>query len=169
MTFTIFFATSTGKTEDVADRLKELLPGAEAKDVDNLGSSDELVAADALVCCVPTWNTGADEARSGTAWDDLAQEIPNLDFAGKYVAILGLGDSSGYSDFFCDAMEELYTAFLQSGAKLIGKVPTAGYTFDASKSVIDGKFCGLPIDEDNESELSDQRLAAWVQQINSEA
>jgi flavodoxin I len=35
--------------------------------------------------------------------------------------------------------------------------------------VIDGKFCGLPIDEDNESELSDQRLAAWVQQINSEA
>ena len=38
MTFTIFFATSTGKTEDVADRLKELLPGAEAKDVDNLGS-----------------------------------------------------------------------------------------------------------------------------------
>jgi hypothetical protein len=49
MTFTIFFATSTGKTEDVADRLKELLPGAEAKDVDNLGSSDELVEADALV------------------------------------------------------------------------------------------------------------------------
>ena len=138
MTFTIFFATSTGKTEDVADRLKELLPGAEAKDVDNLGSSDELVAADALVCCVPTWNTGADEGRSGTAWDDLAQEIPNLDFAGKSVAILGLGDS-------------------------------AGYTFDSSKSVVDGKFCGLPIDEDNESELSDQRLADWVQQINSEA
>ncbi len=68
------------------------------------------------------WNTGADEGRSGTAWDDLAQEIPNLDFAGKSVAILGLGDSAGYSDFFCDAMEELYTAFLQSGAKLIGKV-----------------------------------------------
>jgi len=84
MTFTIFFATSTGKTEDVADRLKELLPGAEAKDVDNLGSSDELVAADALVCCVPTWNTGADEARSGTAWDDLAQEIPNLDAASRH-------------------------------------------------------------------------------------
>ena len=169
MTFTIFFATSTGKTEDVADRLKELLPGTEAKDVDNIDSIDELVAAESLICCVPTWNTGADEARSGTAWDDLAQEIPDKDFAGKSVAIVGLGASSGYSDFFCDAMEELYTAFLQSGAKLIGKVSTEGYTYDDSKSVIDGKFCGLAIDEDNESDLTDQRLQAWVQQINAES
>ena len=169
MAFTIFFATSTGKTEDVADRLKELLPGVEAKDVDNIGSADELAAAEGLICCIPTWNTGADEARSGTAWDDYVQEIPSLDFAGKPVAIVGLGDSSGYSDYFCDAMEELYTAFLQSGAQLIGKVSTEGYDFDESKSVIDGKFCGLAIDEDNESELTDQRLKAWVQQISSEA
>ena len=167
MAFTIFFATSTGKTEDVADRLKELIPGTEAKDVDNISSIDELVSAEQLICCIPTWNTGAEEARSGTAWDDLIQEIPDKDFAGKAVAIIGLGDSSGYGDYFCDAMEELYTAFLQSGAKLIGKVPTEGYTFDESKSVIDGKFCGLAIDEDNESELTDQRLGAWIQQINS--
>jgi flavodoxin I len=66
-------------------------------------------------------------------------------------------------------MEELYSAFQKSGAKLIGQVSPEGYTFDESKSVIDGKFCGLPIDEDNESELTDQRLSAWVQQINSEA
>ena len=44
MTFTIFFATSTGKTEDVADRLKELLPGTEAKDVDNIDSIVALIA-----------------------------------------------------------------------------------------------------------------------------
>ena len=93
MAFTIFFATSTGKTEDIADRLKELIPGTEAKDVDDIGSPSELAEADALICCVPTWNTGADEARSGTAWDDLVTEIPNLELSGKSVAILGLGDS----------------------------------------------------------------------------
>ena len=48
MTFTIFFATSTGKTEDVADRLKELLPGAEAKEVDNLGSQTKPI--ENIVC-----------------------------------------------------------------------------------------------------------------------
>lgn len=168
MAFTIFFATSTGKTEDVADRLKELL-GTDAKDVADISSIDELTSADALVCCIPTWNTGADEARSGTAWDDLIQEIPDKNFQGKPVAILGLGDSSGYGDNFCDAMEELYTAFNQSGAKLIGKVPTEGYTFEESKSVINGKFCGLPIDEDSESDLTDERLSAWVKQISAEA
>jgi len=169
MAYTIFFATSTGKTEDVADKLKELLPGTETKDVDNIGSASDLASAEALICCVPTWNTGADEGRSGTAWDSYAEEIPSMDFSGKPVAIVGLGDSSSYSDYFCDAMEELYTAFLQAGAKIIGKVPTDGYTFAESKSVIDGKFCGLAIDEDNESELTDQRLADWVKQINSEA
>ena len=169
MAYTIFFATSTGKTEDVADKLKELLPGTESKDVDSIGSAAELAEAEALICCVPTWNTGADEGRSGTAWDTYAEEIPSMDFSGKSVAIVGLGDSSSYSDYFCDAMEELYTAFLQAGAKLVGKVPTDSYTFAESKSVIDGKFCGLAIDEDNESDLTDQRLSDWVKQINSEA
>ncbi len=169
MAYTIFFATSTGKTEDVADKLKELMPGTETKDVDNISSASELAEAEALICCVPTWNTGADEGRSGTAWDTYAEEIPSMDFSGKTVGIVGLGDSSSYSDYFCDAMEELYTAFLQAGAKIIGKVPTDGYTFEDSKSVIDGKFCGLAIDEDNESELTDERLSNWVKQIGTEA
>ena len=81
MAYTIFFATSTGKTEDVADKLKELLPGTEAKDVDNIGSAADLASAEALICCVPTWNTGADEGRSGTAWDTYAEEIPSMDFS----------------------------------------------------------------------------------------
>ena len=41
MTLTIFFATSTSKTEDIADRLKELLLGTDAKDVDNIDSISE--------------------------------------------------------------------------------------------------------------------------------
>ena len=169
MDFTIFFATSTGKTEDIADRIKELMPEAETKDVDDLDSAGELTESEALICCTPTWNTGADEERSGTAWDNYVSEIPDLDLSGKPVAIVGLGDSSSYSDYFCDAMEELYSAFQKAGAKMIGQVSIDGYTFNESKSVIDGKFCGLAIDEDNEPDLSDERLTAWVNQIKSEA
>ena len=40
MAFTIFFATSTGKTEDISDRLKELL-GTDAKDVDSISGVDD--------------------------------------------------------------------------------------------------------------------------------
>lgn len=167
--FTIFFATSTGNTREIAVRLSRMLPGSELKDVDCIESMQELLSANSIICCVPTWNTGADEARSGTAWDELVREIRCQDFAGKTVAIVGLGDSSSYSDFFCDAMEELYTAFSCSGAILIGMVPADGYMFNHSKSVINGVFCGLPIDQDNEAELTDQRLGAWIQQVKAEA
>ena len=165
MATTIFFATSTGKTSDIADQLKELLPDAGLQDVDEISSVSDLEVPGSLICCIPTWNTGADEARSGTAWDQCIEEIPSMNFAGKTIAIVGLGDSASYGDYFCDAMEELYTAFSKAGANLIGKVSTDGYTFNESKSVINGMFCGLPIDEDNESGLSHQRLTAWLNSI----
>ena len=52
---------------------------------------------------------------------------------------------------------------------MIGHVSIDQYIFDESKSVIDGMFCGLPIDEDNESEKTDDRLQAWSQVIVQEA
>ena len=51
---------------------------------------------------------------------------------------------------------------------MIGHVSIEQYIFDESKSVIDGMFCGLPIDEDNESEKTDDRLQAWSKAIIQE-
>ena len=34
----------------------------------------------------PTWNTGADEQRTSTAWDDLFEEIDGLDLGGELPA-----------------------------------------------------------------------------------
>jgi flavodoxin I len=65
-------------------------------------------------------------------------------------------------------MEELYTAFKKAGGNLIGQVSGDDYIFDDSKSMIDGMFCGLPIDEDNESEKTQDRLEAWCQTILNE-
>lgn len=66
-------------------------------------------------------------------------------------------------------MEELYTAFIQSGARMVGKVSPASHDFSESKSVVNGLFCGLPLDEDSEPDLTDERLAQWVKQLQSEA
>lgn len=52
---------------------------------------------------------------------------------------------------------------------MIGHASIEGYTFDNSKSVIGEMFCGLPIDEDNESEKTDDRLQAWSRIIIEEA
>jgi len=50
----------------------------------------------------------------------------------------------------------------------IGKWSIDGYEFDESQSIIDGKFIGLVIDEDNESDLTTKRVDLWVDQVKSE-
>ena len=82
---------------------------------------------------------------------------------------MGLGDSAAFSKYFCDAMEELHKSFESAGGRMIGHVSVEQYIFDDSKSVVDGMFCGLPLDEDNESEKTDERLESWARLILQEA
>ena len=75
---------------------------------------------------------------------------------------------SGYADNFCDAMDELKSTFSAQGAEIIGAWSTDGYDHEDSKSVDGGKFVGLPCDEDNESDQSEDRVNAWIDQIKGE-
>merc|ERR1719213_544506 len=97
----LFFGTQTGKTEEAAAMIATET-GLEAQDIGDVSAAD-LAGFDGIIAGCPTWHTGADEQRSGTAWDDYLEEIRGLDLNGKPVAIFGCGDSAGYSDNFCDA------------------------------------------------------------------
>lgn len=57
-----------------------------------------------------------------------------LDLTSKKVAVFGLGDSLSYSDYFCDAMEEIYTLFKGTGATMVGHWPAEGYQHEDSKA-----------------------------------
>jgi len=162
----LFYATQTGNTETVATAIAEAA-GLEATDVSDY-SAEDLAGYDGLIVGAPTWNTGADEYRTGVAWDDLIDEIKGLDLSGKTVAVFGCGDSSGYGENFCDGIEEIHSTFAAAGAKMVGAVDAGGYTFDESKSASGGKFLGCPFDEDNESDQTPERAAEWIAQIKGE-
>ncbi len=165
----IYFATTTGKTEDIAERLHGLLSGVNSpKDLADISDVSEFNDLDGIICGIPTWNTGADSERSGTAWDSMLEDIGGLSLGGKKVAIFGLGDSSTYTENFCDAMEELHSYFKKAGATMVGYVGKGSYTFEESKSVVGDSFCGLPLDEDSESDLTDERLENWSKQLKGE-
>ena len=104
----------------------------------------------------------------GLLGDDVLDELGALNLKGKKVAIFGCGDSVAYGDYFCDAIEELHAAFEPSGAELIGKTDPAGYDFSDSKSLVDGKFLGLPLDDDNEEDKTETRVENWCVQLVSE-
>merc|ERR1711948_216028 len=130
--------------------------GLEAADIGDYAAED-LTEFDGLIVGCPTWNTDADEYRSGTAWDDVIDDIKGTDLSGKTVAVFGVGDQEGYGE-----------TFKAAGAKMVGYVDAGSYNHTASKSVRDGKFLGCPFDEDNQSDLSEDRAKEWVAQLKSE-
>ena len=111
---------------------------------------------------IPTWYDG--ELQSD--WEDYFEEFQQIDFTGKTVAVFGLGDQIGYSEYFVDGIGILAKVVLENGGKIIGHWPTEGYDYDESKGLLnEDYFYGLALDEDNESDLTFQRVEKWVQQI----
>ena len=90
-----------------------------------------------------------------------------MDLSGKTVALFGLGDAYGYSGEFVNALGTLYRKVVERGATVVGAWPTDGYDFEESNAVVDDQFVGLVIDEDNEADLSDDRVARWADSIRS--
>ncbi len=152
----VVYGSTTGTTEDIAGRIAKAL-GTDAINVSDF-NNDVIAANDLLVLGSSTWGCGElqDDWYSGV---DL---LKSANLSGKKVAVFGCGDSASYSDTFCDAMSIIADAAAQAGATLVGSVSTDGYTFDASASAKDGMFVGLAIDEMNESDKTDARIAAWV-------
>lgn len=168
----VFFGTSTGSTETVADMLIEKLGAEGPFDVDD-GESivDSFRQYDALIVGTPTWNTGADVERSGTGWDELYYgKMSGSQLINKKVAVFGLGDSVSYAENFSDAAGELHDVFEKQGCQMgFGYVSQEGYLHEASKSIrADGKFCGLLLDVENQEELTEERVDKWVAQLTAE-
>ncbi len=55
-----------------------------------------------------------------------------------------------------------------AGATLVGYTSTDGHDFDDSFGLEDGKFMGLCLDNDNQADQTDDRIAAWVEQLKGE-
>merc|ERR1719445_916003 len=163
----LYYQTQTGNTETVANFIATAAK-IEAEDLAE-ASADDIKACDALIVGAPTWNTDAEEERSGTDWDSwLYDVLPDLGLEGKKVAVFGCGDSASYGDYYCDAAGELYDQFEAAGCKMMGFTSTDGYDHMASKAERDGKFIGLMTDEDNQNDMSEDRAKAWVEQLKGE-
>lgn len=155
----IVYGSSTGATESVAEKIQALLDDATLLNAADI-SADDLKPYDFLIFGAST--TGVGDLQDD--WETLLPKVEKLDFTGKKVALFSLGDSASFSTSFAGAMYYIYKA-LKSKVDIVGSVSTDGYTFDDSEAVVDGKFIGLAIDEDNEYDLTDQRIKDWVESL----
>ena len=161
----IFYGSTDGNTERVVGQIAEAF-GDDAVDLHNVKSAtaDDLQPYVNVVLACPTWEIG----QLQEDWESFIDELESVDFNGKRVTYLGLGDADGYPDTFQDALGIIHAKVDGKGCSFVGSWPTEGYNFEASKGTVDGKFLGLALDEDNQKNLTPERIKAWVEQLRAE-
>jgi flavodoxin I len=163
----IFCGTAGGTSMKVADALAEAFDVEEVINMEeDFDDIDELLECDILFLGSSTWGQGDVHF----SWVDVLLEIDDegIDFSGKKVAFFGAGDCKKHGEHFCSALGKLYKTFTKAGAEPFGAVDKSDYSYEFSLAEIDGKFCGLGIDEHNESEKTEERIENWIEVLKKE-
>ncbi len=159
MSIGIFYGSSGGATESVAEQIKNALDlKADLHDIADI-DVDVFSEYSHVIIGTSTWGDG--ELQDD--WDDKFSDYNRVDFSGKTVAFFGLGDQDGYEECFLDGMGTLHDAAVKNGAKVVGdNWSSEDYDFEESTAIKDGAFVGLAIDEDNQDELTEERIQKWA-------
>lgn len=161
----IFYGSSTGNTETVAKQLQSEFGSDNTQIFDVSDASvDDINKFSNIIFAASTWGIGDMQ----DDFETFMSEIESANLEGKKVAIFGFGDQDSYADSFVDAIGEIFEKTVNKADEIVGRISTDGYDYDDSRAEIDGQFVGLPLDEENQSDLTDQRVKAWVEQLKSQ-
>ena len=163
----LFYGSTTCYTEIAAEKIQAALAPLT---VEMFNIKDTPLADaedfDVLIFGISTWDFG--ELQED--WESHWQDISPLALDNKTIALYGLGDQEGYSEWFQDAMGDLHDQLIVKNLNIIGYWPNKGYDFSASKALTeDGEyFVGLALDDETQYDLSDQRIEEWTTQLKTE-
>ncbi|GAK83523.1 flavodoxin 2 [Vibrio ponticus] len=164
----LFYGSTTCYTEMAAEKMRAII-GEELVDIHNVKETplETMADYDLLLLGISTWDFGEIQEDWQAIWDTIG----GVSLQGKTVALFGLGDQEGYGEWYLDAMGLLHDEVKKAGATVIGYWPNDDkYQFEASKALTeDGSmFVGLALDEDSQYDLSDERIATWIEQVLTE-
>lgn len=164
----LFYGSTTCYTEMAAEKIQAKLNALFDDDVvvmHNIATDSLSKTAhyDVIIFGISTWDFG--ELQED--WESHWQDVHTLPLEGKTIALFGLGDQAGYADWFQDALGMLHDALIPSNCKIIGYWPNTGYEFTHSKALTedDSQFVGLSLDDENQYDLTEQRVADWCEKL----
>ena len=142
----IFFGTDTGKTRKIAKMIhKQLGELADAPVNINRTTLDDFMAYPVLLLGTPTLGDGQLPGLAAgcesESWSEFISGLDDASLKGKTVALFG------------------------RGAQMIGSWPNEGYEFSASAALEGERFIGLVLDQDNQFDQTEARLASWLEEI----
>lgn len=154
----LFYGSTTGNTEFAADAIANKFgDNLSAQSIDRVSKQD-IESYNVIIFGISTWNVGELEM----TWEEFYPVLDEIDFTSKIVALFGMGDQANYPDTYLDALGILFDKLAERGATIIGEWPIENYNFTDSLAIRDGMFVGLALDQDNQPDLTDQRIDTWV-------
>lgn len=161
----IFYGTSSGNSEAAAKQIQKEFGAdiATIVDVSSTKASDVEQYSNIIFGC-STLSIGELEYD----FDDFMPEFKAANLEGKTIAIFGLGDQESYPDSFVDSIGIIYEELQEKGCNVVGKTSAEDYNHDESRGELDGQFMGLALDEENQGEMTDERIKDWVAELKKE-
>lgn len=159
----IVYGSTTGSIENSAEIIAEALAPYPVQLFDISVDEINIDDFDVVLFGISTWEYGGMQ-------EDWIEHFPafiELDVSGKMCALFGQGDQDGYDEWFQDALGDVHEVLVEKEAYIVGYWPNEGYDFKASRGLTeDGKqFLGLSLDDDNQPELTEERINTWVEQL----
>jgi flavodoxin II len=167
----LFYGSTTCYTEMAAEKIQAKINHLVGYTCIELFNIKDIPLAqtqsfDTLIFGISTWDFG--ELQED--WESTWQDIAGLNLTDKTVAIFGLGDQLGYAEWFQDAVGMLHDELVVLGCNFVGYWPNQGYDFIASKALTEDSsfFVGLSLDDENQYDLTDERIDNWCNQLIAE-
>ncbi len=162
-TIGIFYGSTSGATKTVAERIQKAF-GKKAELHDIKEANIEMIQGYTnLIFGTSAWGIGDMQ----DDWEDFIDELNEVDFKGKSVALFGTGDQDEYPESFVDGLGTLYCR-LPDKSVVVGSWPKEGYDYYFSLAEKDDNFVGLVIDEHQQADKTDERIAKWVDKLKKE-
>ncbi len=162
-TIGLFYGTTSGRTQGVADEIEFNL-GSDVE-VHNVADGIEAVSSyENLILALPTYGVG--ELQQD--WCNKFDAFKKLDLTGKVVALVGIGNQTTFGESFLGGLKLLYEAVVAQGGRVVGLTSTDGYHFEECDAIVDNQFMGLALDEDNQDDMTPDRIYDWLEDIKPE-
>jgi flavodoxin I len=166
----LVFWPEKGNVDSAGDKIASLFRGAEVKkvSVSHLQKSD-IEKYDNWIIGGST--SGAhvwEDADDSNRWFEFFKLLKDIDMKNKVVAFYGLGDQVLYPQHFVDGLGFFQDEFQKHNISIVGKWPVSGYEFYESEGMKDGYFFGLALDEDNQEEMTEERISGWIELIRKD-
>ncbi len=161
----IIYSFNTKKTGKIAELIKEAFNDELVEMINAEEITEEIfLSFDQIIMGVPTWFDG----ELPNYWDEFVPALEDMNLQDKKIALYGLGDQKGYPENFIDGVGIMAEIIETQGATLLGFTSIEGYSFESSHAQRGDQFVGLAIDFENQGSKTKERVAAWVEQLNSE-